>query len=288
MDTVKTYKQVDKADKAVSFSISRLEDVYAKSKGEIPVPHRHDFYTVLLVKKGKGSHIIDFNEYQLHDHQVFFISPGQVHQLIENEQSIGYGMTFSSQFLLENNIRLCFVSDLNLFNNSDQSPPIELDPVKLEVLSGYCEEIFEWDQSDKKFNNEAIGSLLKLFLIECNNICNRHQNGAEILDSTNSILKNFRELVEQNYSVWHGTTEYANELNITPDHLNRTIKSMIGKTAKEYIQTRITLAAKRMLYFSDLTSKEIAYELGFDEPSNFTTFFKKQSNSTPAEFRKRR
>ena len=92
--------------------------------------------------------------------------------------------------------------------------------------------------------------------------------------------------METHYKTWHATSQYANELNITPDHLNRSIKSLIGKTAKEYIQARITIAAKRMLYFSDLSTKEIAYDLGFSEPANFSNFFKKCTGISPSEFKK--
>jgi len=59
----------------------------------------------------------------------------------------------------------------------------------------------------------------------------------------------------------------------------------MGKTAKEYIQSRIIVGAKRMLYFSDSSIKEIAFELGFQEPSNFNAFFKKCTGLSPGEFR---
>ena len=105
-------------------------------------------------------------------------------------------------------------------------------------------------------------------------------------ESGNAIFKQFRELVEENYATWHSASQYADKLNITPDHLNRTIKSCIGKTTKEYIHARLSIAAKRMLYFSDLSNKEVGYKLGFSEPSNFSAFFKKNTGYSPNEFKK--
>ncbi len=91
----------------------------------------------------------------------------------------------------------------------------------------------------------------------------------------------------QKYSEWHLTTDYATELNVTPDYLNRVIKSLTGKTAKEFIQARIITEAKRLLYFSEMSAKEIGYNLGFSEPANFSAFFKKNTGFSPSKSNKR-
>ncbi len=288
MEIIKTYNEFNKTNNRVSLKISRMEDIYTKRLGKTDEPHRHNYYTVLLVKQASGNHIIDFNRYPLTSKQVYFISPGQVHQVVEEEQSFGYCIVFSSLFLIKNNIPQCFIGDLNLFNDYGQTPPLYISISQLNKLSNYCEEILNWNQSTLKFKEQAIGAFLKLLLIECNNLCvilNTHTQGIE---AGNSILKKFKELVNQNYTHWHSTSEYANELNITPDYLNRTVKSRTGKTAKEYIQSGISIAAKRMLYFSELSSKEIGYQLGFLEPANFSAFFKNCTGKSPSQFRKKR
>ena len=104
--------------------------------------------------------------------------------------------------------------------------------------------------------------------------------------SENRILRAFKNRVNTDYKTEHSTSYYAEKLNITPDHLNRTIKSTIGKTAKEYIQSRIITEAKRLLYFSELSTKEIGFELGFNEPANFSAFFKKATSFSPSTFQK--
>ena len=124
MDTVKIYKDVNTSNGNISFGISRMEDIYVKRNGRVDEPHRHNYYTVLIVKQAKGQHKIDFNSYDLNQQQVFFVAPGQVHQVIEEEKSFGYAMTFSNQFLVENSIPLSFIESLNLFQNYGQSPPL--------------------------------------------------------------------------------------------------------------------------------------------------------------------
>lgn len=285
MKNIKTYKKVNEKE-ASSFRISKMEEHYLQFLGEPDVPHRHDYYTVILVKEAEGTHTIDFNEYPLQNHQVFFVSPGQVHQIIENKESKGYSMLFSSQFLVENNIPLCFLEDLNLFYNYGQNPPISLNKEDLNQLLSYCKAIENYHSSNQKFKQDAIGAFIKLFLIFCNHLATNSSDNLQQIEAGNTILKGFKELVEYNYKTWHSTSQYASELNITPDHLNRSIKSLIGKTAKEYIQARITISAKRMLYFSNLSTKEIAYDLGFSEPANFSNFFKKCTGISPSEFKK--
>jgi len=286
MQTIKKYSSVNRADASESFGISKMEDIYTQHKGKPDEPHRHGFYTVLLVKKAKGKHIIDFNEYKLSSHQVYFISPGQVHQLLEDQQSFGYSMVFSNQFMMVNNISINFIDDIGLFNDYGQSPPLIVDDSPMDKLSSYCEEIIALGETNMKFKEQAIGSFLKLFLITCNDICTLENGDLPNIEAGNTLLRDFKQLVEQHYSAWHATSTYAELLHITPDHLNRTVKSLIGKTAKEYIQSRITIAAKRMLYFSNLSAKEVGYELGFSEPANFSAFFKKCVGISPSQFKK--
>ena len=142
-------------------------------------------------------------------------------------------------------------------------------------------------EQNHQFKNQSIGAWLKLFLINCNNYCDKplelHKN-----EQGNHILKSFKNQVDTHYKKQHSTSFYAQNLNISTDHLNRVVKSLIGKTAKDYIQSRISISAKRMLYFSGLSNKEIGYELGFKEPAHFSSFFKKCTGQTPSAFKENR
>ncbi|MFT4790489.1 MAG: AraC family transcriptional activator of pobA [Arcticibacterium sp.] len=287
MNPVKTYNQVNSKKDAVSFGISKMEDIYIKRKGKVDEPHRHNYYTVLIIKQAKGLHKIDFNSYELSDQQIFFVAPGQVHQVIESEKSLGYAMTFSNQFLIENSIPLTFISGLNIFQNYGQTPPLLPNKEQFHIIEHFTDTIFDLFTSNVHMKNLSIGAYIKLLLIECNNICSINPVETDIDSSGNNLIRKFKELADINYSIEHSTSYYANELHITADHLNRTVKSKIGKTAKEYIQSRIIIEAKRLLYFTELSNKEIGYELGFNEPANFSAFFKKHTQLSPSIFKKR-
>lgn len=284
METVKTYHKVDASNEKASFAISRMQDVYEKRKGKKDEAHRHEFFTILLIEDASGIHKIDFNTYPLGTHQVFFVSPGQVHQLIEEKASIGFSMTFSIQFLIENAIHLSFIESLNLFKNYGQNPPLEPDDKQFEKLSQYSTEMYSLFKEKSKLKELSIGAYLKLLLIECNTICSVHPIESYVNTSENRIIREFKQLVDSYYKKEHSTSFYAEQLHISADHLNRIIKGKIGKTSKEYIQSRITTEAKRLLYFSKLSNKEIGYQLGFNEPANFSAFFKKCTGFSPSKF----
>jgi AraC-like DNA-binding protein len=287
MNTVKTYPKVNSGKENVSFWISKMEDIYTKRNGEADEPHKHNYYTVLIVNKAKGQHIIDFNTYEFSDQQIFFVAPGQVHQVIETEKPLGFVMTFSNQFLAENSIPISFIDSLNLFQNSGQSPPLLPDKEQYDVIEDFAKNIFKLLNSDTNMKCLSIGAFLKLLLIECNNICAIYPIELDVDTTGDNLIRAFKKGVEDNYKKEHSTTYYANRLFITPDHLNRTVKARIGKTAKEYIQSRIITEAKRLLYFTALSNKEIGYELGFNEPANFSAFFKKNTQLSPLNFRKK-
>lgn len=287
MNTVKTYHKVDSSHENISFGISKMEDIYVRRNGRVDVPHRHDYFTVLVIHKGNGMHKIDFNSYELNNCQIYFVSPGQVHQVIEKEKSEGYAMTFSTQFLIENSIQISFIESLNLFHDYGQSPPLVTNNHQYIKLASYTTEMYKLFNSTINMKELSIGAFLKLFLIECNNLCAIDPNDSNLETSENRIVTEFKKLVNMSYKLEHSTGFYANQLYITSDHLNRVIKSSIGKTAKEYIQSRIITEAKRLLYFSDLSNKEIGFELGFNEPANFSAFFKNNTQLSPTNFKKK-
>ena len=286
MPNVKTYHEVHSQNNLTGFGISTMEDIYSSRKGMPDDPHRHDYFTVLLVKEATGRHIIDFNTYAFSPHQVYFVSPGQVHQVVEEKSGSGYVMTFSTHFLVENAIPLNFIEGLNLFHDYGQSPPLLPSTEQFRQLTVYAKEIFTLSHSDARMKALSIGAYLKLFLIDCNAICAELPFTGQNELSEHHLIGRFKELVNLNFAREHSTGFYAGQLQISPDHLNRMIKSRIGKTAKEYIQSRITTEAKRLLYFSELSTKEIGFTLGFNEPANFSSFFKNCTQMSPTTFKK--
>lgn len=285
MEAIKEYSSVND-ESCLFFRISRTEDIWAKYKGAPDAPHRHAYYTVILVAQSEGSHTVDYTEYKMAPGNLFFVSPGQVHQVIEKDKPQGHALLFSTEFLLNNGIEISFLNELHLFNDYGETPPFSLSPEQSSQLSTYAEEMISLSKSSMPHAEQAVSAYLKLFLLYVHNWFIVQKEASPTRDNSSESLYRFKESVEKHYKSWHSTSQYAEELGISPDHLNRIIKQLIGKTAKEYIQARLTVEAQRLLTFSSLSAKEISYELGFSEPGNFSSFFKKRVGVSPSQFNK--
>jgi len=268
------------------FSLKRMEDHYRSTNGKPDSPHRHEFYTILFIEKGKGTHIVDFIEYQVKNNTIYFIQPGQMHQVILTHEPKGWIITFTEEFLIANSISQKLINDIYLFNDYGQSPPLPINEKDIPVYLNLIDQIEHFTAALKSYSMEAIGSLVKLFLIQSNNHCSLHKNdNPQLVETSNYILRHFKQLLDKQYADAHKVSEYANELAVTSDYLNKIVKSITGKSAKDHIQSKLIIEAKRALLFSDLSNKELAYSLGFEESAHFNNFFKKSTNLTPSEFR---
>lgn len=272
----------------LDFRLQLMEEIYAQAKGKIDQPHRHDYYTVILIKEATGHHIIDYHSYELTPLQVHFVSPGQVHHMVTLTKPTGTVFTFSKDFLIENNIPESFISNINLFRQFGETPPLAIDETTFERLTRILQEMKECLPLELHYRKRALGALLQLFLIYCNNSCLLDTTQLDEENSGVCMLRDFKNLVNQNFQQWHKVSEYAPSLHISPKHLSHTIKNLTGKTAKEVIQDRLTLEAKRLLFHTDLSIKEIAYQVGFEAPLHFSSFFKKQTGQSPSQYRHHR
>ena len=101
-----------------------------------------------------------------------------------------------------------------------------------------------------------------------------------------NIVHEFSQLLEKHFRTHHAVSDYAGMLNISPKTLSKQLSKSKGKSPSDFIKERLVLEAKRELNYSNLSVKEIAYQLQFDAPNNFNNFFKKHTQQTPGAFRK--
>jgi AraC-like DNA-binding protein len=272
--------------KPVSFAIKTMEEIDRQQAGIADHPHRHNYYTILHSYQATGKHIIDFREYPLEPDQLFFVSPQQVHQVIADPSPTGVVILFTPEFLEKNSIQEDFITNIRLFRSCTDSPPLPVEEPMKTRLVNFSEEMLDAFSSDNPMRMETIGAYLKLFLIECNNHCSLKLTGnSQKIEVEKSIVKSFKELVESHFHEWHQVQDYASALNVTPGYLNEVIRESLHLSAKEYIQSRLVLEAKRISLYTKKSGKEIGYDLGFEDPSHFSKFFKLQTGQSLAEFK---
>jgi AraC family transcriptional regulator, transcriptional activator of pobA len=270
------------------FVIKTMEEVNQKSGGIADDPHRHNYYSVIWSFTATGKHIIDFKEYDIEPDHIFFVNPGQVHQVIthSNPPPTGIVLLFTPEFLQKNSIREDFITNLRLFRNSDETPPLPITDKMKTSLTSFSEQMLRAFNSTDEMRHETMGAYLKLFLIECNGHCSLFPgSNTQTMEVGRTLVRQFKILVEKHYQTWHQVKEYAEALNVSPNYLNEVIKSSIQISAKDYIQNRLMLEAKRMTLFTHKSMKEIGFDLGFEDPSHFSKFFKSNTGQSLQEFK---
>lgn len=250
-----------------------------KGRSDLMIPHKHDFYLILFVEEGTGIHEIDFTQLEVKPYQVHFLRPQQVHYWKLSEDTMGYQLMFSTGAIHLGN-RL---STLPFFQ-IDVPPVLELTASAYEQLKIELEKLHQLLPDETPIGQEI--SVLQFFLL-LKKIQQFYSMAYPIVEIQTKDLKiqEFKTLLELHFKIQNQVAFYADQLNITPNYLNIRAKKILGISASHCIQQRIILEAERLLITTDLSIKEIAYELGFHDTGYFNHYFKKWQKKTPGQFR---
>ncbi|HVI47647.1 MAG TPA: helix-turn-helix domain-containing protein [Chitinophaga sp.] len=234
--------------------------------------HKHDFFMLLVIDKGHGTHSIDFREYKAGPYTVFFLAPGQAHQWRLSENTQGYQVMFSGDFMLHNNQLWPFFAPASI-------PFLQLNTEEHRQLT------IELSLMEKETTANIVQHRLQIVLLLLQHwYMNAHP--VETAAASSHLINRFLQLLEKHYAQDSEVSYYAGKLHVTPSYLNQVCKKETGTTAGEYIRERILLEARRMLALTTMDVKEIAWTLGFNDSSYFSRFFKKYSGQAPLDFRR--
>ncbi|MBI1769587.1 MAG: helix-turn-helix domain-containing protein [Bacteroidetes bacterium] len=262
-----------------SFSIRDVRDLLS-GKDMVQELHRHDFFFILALEKGKGKHEIDFTPYQIGDCSIFIMRPGQVHQLTLKAGSRGYLMEFKTDFYYPHDK----VSH-EILRKASNKNLCQLDANGFKKLLALLKSIFQEHTTQQERYQDVIKANLGIFFIE---LLRHRQNGKSPSHKANTYaqerLEEFLELLEKHISSKQ-VSQYADMLNLSTYQLNAIAKATLGKTCSELINEYIILESKRNLLATSNQVNQIAYHLGYEDVSYFIRFFKKQTGYSPEVFR---
>ena len=243
--------------------------------------HRLNFYQILVITKGRGTHEVDFQKIAYSENTVIPIAMGQVQRFSINSKLEGYGILFTPDFLIKEDLDYSYLYDFTIFLHTIK--PVS--SMANHTIYTLIEEMISEQQKDIAFNTgEYQRNLLKNFLIQIER--NKRERTDPINNESLELFMKFRKILEQNVNYKFRTADVCEQLVISPKQLNRSLKLSNNTTAKKYIEDRILLEIKRLLVYSTLSVKEIAYQLGFEDPTNFTKYFKARMKVLPTDYRR--
>jgi AraC family transcriptional activator of pobA len=270
------------------FDIIKLEDIYTrKDLNHSPFQlHLVEFYMMILIEDGQGTHTIDFTDFQYNQGTLLTIRKDQIHQFNERNNGVkGALLLFTDTFLVSYLEKLEALKSLQLFNEVLGVPKIQLSRTELKEVIHLIERIKkEYFETNDEYSLGIIRSELHILIAKLYRI---KSSNHPIINSRKYLSEfiNFQNLVEQNATQYTKVKDYAKMMSISTKTLNTITRTIVSKSAKEFIDDIFITQIKRLLINTELSIKETAYASGFEESTNFYKYFKRQTQLTPENFR---
>lgn len=261
------------------FTIGRIEDCSGKQEID-----SHNSYILYIITRGNGVQIVDFNEIELKQSRISFISLGQMHK-IDFKTISGYYIVFNLEFY--HSVKSIFkLYDFPFFHTSLSVPYLDVND-DFSLIQSIANGLYNDFISPELFGKWSLMRLgLENLLIRLTRIKQKQTTKeTDILILNNEKLRKLELLIEQNFKEHKEVAFYAEQLHLSSRHLNNIISDKIGKSISLMIRERLLMEVKRQLLHSEKTVAEIAYEVGFNDKAYFHRFFKKFTYKTPQEFR---
>jgi AraC family transcriptional regulator, transcriptional activator of pobA len=257
------------------FYIHGLSDDTYELKMPLPA-HRQSNHSIILVSKGSLIASSGFDEYSIKEDTMIVVPAGQITSLPFMSADIeGFYLHFINNYLFH-------TEDLD-FSDWLINPVIKFERTEAEHLILLLKRMQKLNESQ---TNESIIKLyLATFLAEMKQSI--HFSTRSNFPAHERITLRFKKLLNYNISQHHSVSYYAAELNVSPNHLNKSVRLTLNKSASALIDETIILEAKVLMQKSNMSVSDVALETGFDDMSYFGRFFKKHTGFTPLEYRKK-
>jgi len=278
-----TFTLVNPQNGNLAFKLFSFED-----NGFFDHIQRNNYFSLIWVQEGNGKVKADFAEYDFEANTLFAFSPYQPYMITTKESIKGVAIYFHSEFFCIFKHHKEVSCNGVLYNNIYNPPFVKVDGPSAATFLMLSEQIKTEMQNTGLAQYELLVSYLKIFLITAARLKTQQQPAAaEVLKDQKEpfILQKLKDAIEENFKSKHSPADYAELLYITPKALAKITKTHFNKTLSSLINERIIIEAKRELYLTNKTVKEIAYELGYEDEYYFSRFFKVNAEVSPQLYR---
>jgi len=232
---------------------------------------------------------IDFNQYSTSQDSLFFVNTNQFLQIQEAGNEKGYFIFYNRDFYCVQIHDEEVACDGLLFNNIYNMPMTVLNDADKQLIQNLFLQINEELDLKDSSEEEMIRTCLKQILLRAARAWKKQQLGQEMLAQDNEMefFRHFSRLVEIHYKEKHTVADYADLLHLAPKTISHKFKKLGLSQPNDIIKDRIILEAKRLIIHTNKTSKEIAYQLGYEDPAYFNRLFTQKTGDSPVSFRKK-
>ncbi|UII25797.1 AraC family transcriptional regulator [Fulvivirga maritima] len=247
-----------------------------------------NYIKVLLLPAGYEL-MVDFNHYTTTSPSLFFINSNQYLQMLKVSDAPGFMIYYNRDFYCIQIHDSEVACDGLLFNNLYQMPMTVIPKNEISViysLFGFIQEEFTLQEVSQE---EMIRTYLKQLIIRATRLWKKQHLDDTSEESADEVefFREFSRLVEIHYREKHSVADYAEILAVASKTLSNKFKRLGWPQPNDIIKERIILEAKRLLNYTNNSVKEIAYELGYDDPAYFNRLFTNKVGDSPAAFRKK-
>lgn len=246
-------------------------------------PHKHTFYTFLVLDNAAGTVGIDGHTVTAGNTMIILIKPGCINTITLSKNTTGTIICFADEFfsLRYNNNTLSQFS----FLRREAQPFMYLKTDDYSHLQEILKLLQQEYSGARKESDKVLRSYLNIFLFEAERLY------SPLIESKGPSVKQekvqaYQKLIDKNFKDMKLPSDYAGMLNVSTNYLNKICREETGQTAGQIIRQHITTEARRLLHYTNYTVNQIADMLGFAHASYFVTFFKKQTEQTPEYFRR--
>lgn len=237
----------------------------------------------ILVETGTAEFVIDCHSYIIGKGDMLLVAPRMSVKLMKKSSDFGTCGLCMEPFFFDS-LSIGNYVYKRLYNSSHTTYVLRLEDSDTVHIRKTLDLMSHYLTSDHPA--EMAGSLVNFLLLQITEIFHsQNVHPAGKVKHSDALFRLFRKLLAENYRKEHELQFYADSLHISQTYLSRVIRQISGKTVNNYIAEALYTDARRLLVFTDLTVKEIAEQLGFSDQSSFGKFFKKKSETSPANFR---
>lgn len=237
----------------------------------------------ILVETGTAEFVVDCHSYIVGKGDMLLVAPRMSVKLFQKSSDFGTCGLCMEPFFFDSLSIGSYVYK-RLYNSSHTTYVLRLEDSDTVHIRKTLDLMSHYLTSDHPA--EMAGSLVNFLLLQITEIFHsQNVHPAGRVKHSDALFRLFRKLLAENYRKEHELQFYADSLHISQTYLSRVIRQISGKTVNNYIAEALYTDARRLLVFTDLTVKEIAEQLGFSDQSSFGKFFKKKSETSPANFR---